>query len=147
MYPERALSLVVAGAGYGSGKDREEFRRDSAMVAERFKGGMEAVAEFYSRGPTRVQFQDKDPKGWAIHNALWAGLTSFVAGGPMPWWHERYIDKLDLYFHFDSLAQFARDLPLGTARWEMLETTTPAFSLSVLTSRISTRLRPTSRLM
>ena len=64
MYPDRALSLVVAGAGYGSGKDREEFRRDTAVVVERFKGGMEAVADFYSRGPTRVQFQDKDPKGW-----------------------------------------------------------------------------------
>ena len=38
--------------------------RDTATVVERFKGGMEAVAEFYSRGPTRVQFQDKDPRGW-----------------------------------------------------------------------------------
>jgi pimeloyl-ACP methyl ester carboxylesterase len=63
-YPERARSLVVAGAGYGSGKDREGFRRDTAAVVERFGAGMEAVAEFYSRGPTRVQFQDKDPRGW-----------------------------------------------------------------------------------
>jgi hypothetical protein len=70
---------------------------------------------------------DKDPQGWAIHNALWAGLFSFCAGGPMPWWHEDYLDKLDLYFHFTALANFTQDLPLGTARWEPLSTTAPQF--------------------
>ena len=70
---------------------------------------------------------DKDPQGWALHNSLWAGLTSFAAGGPMPWWHERYIDALDLYFHFTSLSNFSRDLPLGSARWTVLETTTPDY--------------------
>ena len=61
---------------------------------------------------------DKDPQGWAIHNSLWAGLTSFAAGGPMPWWHENYIDPLDLYFHFTSLSRFTQDLPLGSVRWD-----------------------------
>ena len=70
---------------------------------------------------------DKDPQGWAIHNALWAGLFSFCAGGPMPWWHEDYLDKLNLYFHFTALANFTGDLPLGTARWEPLSTTAPQF--------------------
>ncbi len=73
-YPERALSLVVAGAGYGSGTDRETFRRDTAVVVQRFEQGMEAVAEFYSRGPTRVQFLEKDPTGWqAFRDRLAAG--------------------------------------------------------------------------
>jgi hypothetical protein len=70
---------------------------------------------------------DKDPQGWAVHNALWAGLFSFCAGGPMPWWHESYIDKLDLYFHFTALARFAEKLPLGTQRMESLETATPEY--------------------
>lgn len=70
---------------------------------------------------------DKDPQGWAIHNALWAGLTSFAAGGPMPWWHENYIDPLDLYFHFTALARFTQDVPLGSARWTLLETEPPEF--------------------
>ena len=36
-YPERALSVVVAGCGYGSVQtDREQFRRDSALTAQRF---------------------------------------------------------------------------------------------------------------
>ncbi len=65
-YPERALSLVVAGAGYGSlPGDRERFRRDVEETALRFeRDGMKAVAEFYTKGPTRVQFMDKDPVGW-----------------------------------------------------------------------------------
>jgi pimeloyl-ACP methyl ester carboxylesterase len=65
-YPERALSLVVAGAGYGSGLgEREKFRRDVEETAMRFeRDGMKAVAEFYTKGPTRVQFKDKDPAGW-----------------------------------------------------------------------------------
>ena len=67
-YPDRALSLVVAGAGYGSG-DREKFRQDSAVVVKQFAQGMETVAEFYAKGPTRVQFMDKDPLGWAEFRA------------------------------------------------------------------------------
>jgi pimeloyl-ACP methyl ester carboxylesterase len=65
-YPERALSLVVAGAGYGSvAGERERFRRDVEETARRFEqDGMKAVAEFYTKGPTRVQFSDKDPAGW-----------------------------------------------------------------------------------
>jgi len=65
-YPERALSLVVAGAGYGSvPADQEKFRRDVDETARRFeREGMVAVAEFYTKGPTRVQLMDKDPRGW-----------------------------------------------------------------------------------
>ncbi|HSF07457.1 MAG TPA: alpha/beta hydrolase [Methylomirabilota bacterium] len=65
-HPSRALSLVVAGAGYGSvTAERERFRQDSALTARRLEeDGMKAVAEFYARGPTRVQFLDKDPQGW-----------------------------------------------------------------------------------
>ena len=65
-HPERALSLVVAGAGYGSRpEERDSFRRDCATIADRLeREGMDTVAETYARGPTRVQFIDKDPGGW-----------------------------------------------------------------------------------
>ena len=65
-HPGRALSLVVAGAGYGSvASEREKFQRDVEETARRFEqDGMVAVAEFYTKGPTRVQFMDKDPLGW-----------------------------------------------------------------------------------
>jgi pimeloyl-ACP methyl ester carboxylesterase len=65
-YPDRALSLTVAGCGYGSHPDeRATFHKDVETVARRFETeGMAGVAEVYTRGPTRVQFIDKDPKGW-----------------------------------------------------------------------------------
>jgi pimeloyl-ACP methyl ester carboxylesterase len=64
--PGRALSLTVAGAGYGSvSADRAAFHRDTDHVVAQFEqGGMAKVAEFYTRGPTRVQFIAKDPIGW-----------------------------------------------------------------------------------
>ena len=62
--PARALSLVVAGAGYGS-DDAARHRADCELVARRLETeGMEATAEVYSRGPMRVQFMEKDPVGW-----------------------------------------------------------------------------------
>jgi len=65
-YPERALSLTVGGAGYGSvSTDRATFHKDTDHVVAQFEqGGMAKVAEFYTRGPTRVQFLAKDPVGW-----------------------------------------------------------------------------------
>src|SRR5256885_8202211 len=76
-YPERAPSLVVAGAGHGSDK-QDTHRADSELVARRLEAeGMAAVADFYGRGPTRVQFMEKDP----------TGLQEFpdrLAAGPAP---------------------------------------------------------------
>ncbi len=65
-HPERALSLVVAGAGYGSVPgDRAKFHRDAELTARRFEeDGMAKTADLYAKGPTRVQFMDKDPLGW-----------------------------------------------------------------------------------
>jgi pimeloyl-ACP methyl ester carboxylesterase len=66
-YPDRALSLVVAGAGYGAEKDqRERFRNEAVVIAGKLeKDGMAAFAEAYAYGPTRVQFENKDPRGFA----------------------------------------------------------------------------------
>jgi pimeloyl-ACP methyl ester carboxylesterase len=65
-HPERALSLVVAGCGYGAQPERQEaFRSESAVVAESFREqGAAEVAKRYALGPARVQFQNKDPRGW-----------------------------------------------------------------------------------
>ncbi len=65
-YPERALSLVVAGAGYGAHPDvREQFARETAEVADRIEADtMLEFGKVYAIGPTRVQFVNKDPRGW-----------------------------------------------------------------------------------
>src|SRR2546422_6061052 len=48
-YPERALSLTVAGCGYGSvGADRALFHKDAALVARRFRSE-EHTSELQSR--------------------------------------------------------------------------------------------------
>jgi len=74
MFPERALSLTVGGVGYGSGTERATFHKDTDYLVGQFDKGMTAVAEFYSRGPTRVQFMAKDPVGWReFHDRLAAG--------------------------------------------------------------------------
>lgn len=63
----RARSLVVAGCGYGAERDkRESFRAEGMKVVEFIRDeGMGAFAEKYAYGPTRVQFENKDPRGFA----------------------------------------------------------------------------------
>ena len=64
--PERALSLVVAGAGYGAEKQYEDYFRNVALeVAKQFETqGSKDFAKTYSQAGTRIQYQAKDPRGW-----------------------------------------------------------------------------------
>ncbi len=64
--PDRALSLVVAGCGYGAGEDtREQFQRETMETADRIEHEtMDLFGASYALGPTRVQYQNKDPRGW-----------------------------------------------------------------------------------
>ncbi len=66
-YPDRALSLTVAGCGYGAEKDRnEQFRGEANHWAAKLRAdGMAAYADIYAHGPTRVQFENKDMRGFA----------------------------------------------------------------------------------
>jgi pimeloyl-ACP methyl ester carboxylesterase len=65
-YPERARSLVVAGCGYGAEPaKRQQFLEETAATAKRIEDlGMAKAAEGYALGPSRVQMQNKDPRGW-----------------------------------------------------------------------------------
>jgi pimeloyl-ACP methyl ester carboxylesterase len=83
-YPNLARSIVVGGCGYGSvAGDREKFQQDVEQTAQKIEhDGMAAMAAMYSRGPTRVQFSDKDPRGWqefadqlAEHSAVGSAMT------------------------------------------------------------------------
>jgi pimeloyl-ACP methyl ester carboxylesterase len=73
-YPDRALSLLVAGVGYGAEPEqRERFRAEAEAIAGMLRTqGMQAFADAYSTGPTRVQFQNKDPRGFAEFAAMLA---------------------------------------------------------------------------
>jgi len=65
-YPQRARSLTIGGCGYGTAPDqRKNFAEEAEAAAARFEDlGMTKAAEAYALGPTRVQFQNKDPRGW-----------------------------------------------------------------------------------
>ena len=83
-HPGRVASAVVAGAGYGAQPERQEgFRAECQATAAAFETeGSQRVAARYAVGPARVQFQNKNPRGWAEfaaalaqHSALGSALT------------------------------------------------------------------------
>jgi pimeloyl-ACP methyl ester carboxylesterase len=83
-YPDRARSLVIAGCGYGAApNERQKFAEEAEATARKFETlGMAETGESYALGPTRVQFQNKDPRGWrefadqfAEHSAQGSALT------------------------------------------------------------------------
>ena len=76
--PGRVISAVVAGAGYGAQPERAAaFRAECLATAAAFEAeGAEQVAQRYAAGPARVQFQNKNPRGWAEFAAALAGHSS-----------------------------------------------------------------------
>lgn len=65
--PHRALSLVIAGCGYGAQPEKKEgFHQELEAAAKMFEdlGSVEGGKK-YTLGPTRVQFQNKDPRGFS----------------------------------------------------------------------------------
>jgi len=74
--PERAKSLVIAGCGYGAipiDKATYDKKANFSSVALEtatniIQKGMNKVGAEYALGPSRVQFQNKDPKGWQLFN-------------------------------------------------------------------------------
>ena len=73
-YPDRARSLVVAGCGYGAQPGEEEtFRAECEGAARRFETDGVAAAMKYAEGPTRIRFQNKDPRGWRAAAEAFAG--------------------------------------------------------------------------
>jgi len=83
--PERVLSVCAAGAGYGAEKAYEDyFKGISEQVAVNFETqGAERFARIYAEGASRVQFQEKDPRGWALFAERLARHSSLGAANTM----------------------------------------------------------------
>jgi pimeloyl-ACP methyl ester carboxylesterase len=71
-----AASLTAAGVGYGAspagsgGPERSQFHAEVEATAASIRAeGMAKRALTYSRGPTRLQFLEKDPRGYAEFQA------------------------------------------------------------------------------
>jgi len=65
-YSSRALSLVVAGCGYGAHPDQyATFQKEAKALADSIREkGMSYIASTYGHGPARLQLRDKDPRGF-----------------------------------------------------------------------------------
>ncbi|MEJ0073885.1 MAG: alpha/beta hydrolase [Alphaproteobacteria bacterium] len=92
-YPQRCLSLTMAGTGSGSERGVLAEFRDAARAtaAEYDKAGSDGVAKTYGMGPSRIPFEVKDPRGYkefydqfASHSAKGAAntLRGYQAGRP-----------------------------------------------------------------
>jgi pimeloyl-ACP methyl ester carboxylesterase len=83
-HPHRVRSLVVAGCGSGAEPtQRDGFRAEAELRAVAIlRDGMPAFAEKFAHGPSRVQYENKDPRGFAVfkntlthHSALGSANT------------------------------------------------------------------------
>ena len=92
-HPARATSLVVAGCGYGAEKgERDKFRAEVQTIAKFIDDNdIATFAEKYAYGPTRVQFENKDPRGFAEfrqqlaeHSKIGARNTQLGVQGERP---------------------------------------------------------------
>ncbi len=71
--PDRVLSLTIAGCGYGAKADTSINNEGFAEVSEQnakdiLDNGIENFGNEYGLGSSRVQFQNKDYKGWKTFN-------------------------------------------------------------------------------
>jgi len=92
----------VAGVGYGAEKhETAKFKAEVGIVATSLQEeGMAAFAEKYAYGPTRVQFENKDPRGFAEfkkalaeHSALGSANTQLGCQGERPSLYD-LVDKM-----------------------------------------------------
>jgi pimeloyl-ACP methyl ester carboxylesterase len=84
-HADRALSLCVAGCGYGAEpSQRARFRAEADTTAEVIRSAkMPAFADKYAYGPTRVQFENKDPRGFAEFKRMLAGHSAVGSANTM----------------------------------------------------------------
>ena len=112
-YARMALSLTAIGVGFGSDADkRGQFLKDNTVMVRRFAelGTKEAIKP-YQVGPARVQFQNKDPRGFAHFCAEFAKrsalgsantLKSVQGKRPTIYSLERGLSKLKVPLHMVS---------------------------------------------
>ncbi len=77
-HPHRSYSLCVAGVGYGSEPERQAIFKKESEISATFlrEHGMEAFAEKYAVGPTRLPFKNGDPRGFEEFKKKLAGHSA-----------------------------------------------------------------------
>lgn len=97
-YPERALSLVTAGCGYGAHPDqRAAFQEQArALGASMLEQGMAHAAATYGHSAARLQLRDKDPRGFAAFLAGFAEHSALGSANTMRGYQARRPSLYDL---------------------------------------------------
>lgn len=121
-YLKRARSLVVAGCGYGAApSERQKFAEEAEATAKRFEEvTMAKAAEAYALGPTRVQFQNKDPRGWREFADQLAEHSTEGAAGTMRGVQKRRPSLFDLVDKMKTIAAPTL-IMTGDEDWPCLE--------------------------
>jgi pimeloyl-ACP methyl ester carboxylesterase len=138
-YPERALSLLVAGCGYGAHPDgRAAFQAQARGLArDMLEKGMDHAAATYGHSPARLQLRDKDPRGFAAFLAGFAEHSALGSANTMLGYQAR---RPSLYDLKDRLAALSVPLLLVSGDEDeavlepslMLKRTVPGAALAVL---------------
>jgi len=61
---------------------------------------------------------EKDREGVHLHAGLWTPVMVGAAGTGAIWWWGSYVDPKNLYYHFNGVAAFTKDIPWTTASFE-----------------------------
>src|SRR6195256_1077174 len=121
-YPGGALSLVVGGCGYGASPDkRAQFAEETEATARRFDEiGMSKAAMGYALAPSRVQYQNKDPRGWQEFADQLAGNSTRGAALTMRGVQKRRPSLFDLVDHMKTITAPTL-IMTGDEDWPCLE--------------------------
>jgi pimeloyl-ACP methyl ester carboxylesterase len=79
-HPNRARSIVLCGCGYGSvAEQRQDWMAGNERMADSLVEDPVGTARAYAKGATRVQFRNKDPRGWHLFRRRLAKLDGVGA--------------------------------------------------------------------
>lgn len=79
------------------------------------------IGEFGSDYRGSKETRENDPENGAIHNGLWAGLFSPTPILPLTWWWDELIEADNLYFHFQAITNFAKEISISSKPIEKLD--------------------------
>ncbi|HHV55226.1 MAG TPA: DUF5060 domain-containing protein [Firmicutes bacterium] len=60
----------------------------------------------------------QDPRGFHLHDILWASTVSGAAASAMTWWWDNYVHPNDLYYHFRPVSEFVARIGAGSLAGE-----------------------------
>ncbi len=126
----RALSLTLIGCGSGAHPNaHRQFKQESTLLADAIRrDGMAELAATYGHGPSRVQYQNKDPRGFAEFAAQLAEHSAAGSANTMQGYQGQRPSLYDLTQRMDAI-----DVPVWVVSGDEDE---PCLEPSLLIKRV-----------